>query len=125
MAENFVATENGNIKISPEVIVKISSISAREVEGVTGLGPALAIGDILGKKAPVKGVKVEITEEATIIDVHITVKFGVKINEIAPKVQVAVRNAVEEFAGFENIVVNVYVDGIELEKTDENSKDKK
>ena len=32
MAEEFVVSENGNIKISQEVIVRISAISAREVE---------------------------------------------------------------------------------------------
>lgn len=34
MTEEFIATENGNIKISPEVIVRLSAISAREVEGL-------------------------------------------------------------------------------------------
>lgn len=119
MAENIVATENGNIKISPEVIMRISAFAAREVEGVSGLGPALAIGDFLGKKAPVKGVKVEMADDENVIDVHISVKFGVKINEVAPKVQSAVKNAVEEFAGIENLTVNVYVDGIDAEKTEE------
>ena len=71
-----------------------------------------------------KGIKVEITEECTKIEVHVTVKFGVKINEIAYKLQKAVRNAVEEYAGFENIVVDVYVDGIEPEKTPEEKTEK-
>ena len=124
MAENVVATENGNIRISPEVIMRISAIAAREIEGVVGLGPQLALGDLIGKKAPSKGIKVEISEENTVIDVHISVKFGIKINEIAPKIQRVVKNAVEEFAGMENTVVNIYVDGIEHE-TDTSKKAKK
>lgn len=119
MVDNFIATENGNIKISPEVIVRISAISAREVEGVTGLGTATGWGDLLGKKTPAKGIKVEITEEATTIDVHVTVKFGVKINEVALKLQKTVKNAVESYAGVENVTVNVFVDAIEADKTGE------
>ena len=115
MAENMVVTENGNIKISPEVIMRISAIAAREIEGVAGLGSAMAIGDLLGKKTPSKGIKVEVTEEGTVIDVHVTVKFGIKINEIAPEIQKVVKNAVEEYAGIENVTVNIYVDGIENE----------
>lgn len=115
MAENMVVTENGNIRISPEVIMRISAIAAREIEGVVGLGPAIAIGDLLGKKAPSKGIKVEVTEDGTIVDVHVTVKFGIKINEIAPEIQKVVKNAVEEYAGIENVIVNIYVDGIENE----------
>lgn len=118
MTDNFIATENGNIKISEEVIMRISAISAREVEGVTGLGTNGSWSDFLGKKND-KGIKVEITEESTKIDVHVTVKFGVKINEIAYNLQKAVANAVESYAGLENIVVNVYVDGIEPEKAAE------
>lgn len=125
MAENFIATENGNIKISQEVIVRISAISAREVEGVTGLGTTSGWGDLLGKKTPEKGIKVEMTDEATTIEVHVTVRFGVKINEVAYKLQQTVKNAVESYAGIENITVNVYVDAIEPEKAPEDKAEEK
>ena len=125
MTDNFIATENGNIKISQEVIIRISAISARDVEGVSGLGGSGGFTDFLGKKISEKGIKVEMTDDATIIDVHVTVKFGVKINEVAYKLQKAVRNAVESYAGIENITVNVFVDGIEQEKTtDDKAEDK-
>lgn len=125
MTDNFIATENGNIKISQEVIIRISAISAREVEGVTGLGGSSGWSDFLGKKAPEKGIKVEMTDEATTIDVHVTVKFGVKINEVAYKLQQAVKNAVEAYAGLDNTTVNVFVDGIEPEKPLEDKTDEK
>lgn len=118
MTEEFIATQNGNIRISEEVIVRISAISAREVDGVCGLGTGSAWGDLLGKKVPAKGIKVEMTEEGTIIDVHITVRFGVKINDVAEALQANVKNAVESYAGLENITVNVFVDGIEPEKAE-------
>ena len=126
MAENFISTENGNIKISEEVIIRISAISAREVEGVTGLGSASGWGEFLGKKASLeKGIKVEMTEDSTTIDVHVSVKFGVKINEVAYKLQQVVKNAVESYAGLENITVNLFVDGIESEKAPEEKTEEK
>ena len=125
MTEEFIATENGNIKISEEVIIRISAISAREVEGVCGLGTGSAWGDFLGKKVPAKGIKVEITESGTTIDVHVTVKFGIKINDVAQKLQMAVKNAVETYAGLENITVNVFVDGIEPEPKDKEAEETK
>ena len=124
MTDNFIATENGHIKISQEVIVRISAISAREVEGVSGLGASGGWSDILGKKTPEKGIKVEMTDEATTIEVHVTVKFGVKINEVAYKLQQSVKNAVESYAGLDNITVNVYVDGIEQPQAEEKTEEK-
>jgi len=124
MTDNFIATENGNIKISQEVISRISAISARDVKGVAGLGAGGGFADFLGKKSPEKGIKVEMTDDSAVIDVHITVKFGVKINEVAYKLQQAVKSAVESFAGIENITVNVFVDGIEQEKAAEKTEEK-
>ena len=122
MTDNFIATENGNIKISPEVIVRISAISAREVEGVAGLGVSGGIADLIGKVIPEKGIKVDMKEDSVDIEVHITVKFGVKINEVAYNVQKAIANSIEAYAGFENVTVNVFVDGIEQDKEIEKKK---
>ena len=122
LTDEFIATENGNINISEEVIVRISAISAREVEGVVGLGGGSSFGDFLGKKASTKGIKVESGDDCTVIEVHVTVKFGVKINDVALKIQDAVKNAVEAYAGIENTIVNVYVDGIENDKAENNEK---
>ncbi len=126
MAGEFTATENGNIKISEEVIVRISAYAAREVEGVSGLGTGTSIGDFLSKNVPAKGIKVVTTEEGTVVDVHINVRFGLKINDIAYQVQESVKNAIEGYAGFENVTVNVFVDGLEKDtkETKETKADK-
>ena len=119
MTGEFTSTENGNIRISDEVIIRISAISAREVEGVTGLGSGTSIGDLLNKNIPAKGIKVVTTEDGTVIDVHISVKFGVKINEVGYEVQAAVKNAVEAYAGLENVTVNIFVDGLEKDSKED------
>jgi len=124
MADEFIATENGNIQISEEVIVRISAISAREVEGVTGLGAGSSLSELLTKKSSSKGIKVSKSDDKTDIEVHVTVKFGVRINDVARKIQESVKTAVETYAGIENITVNVYVDAIEPEKEEKEDKKK-
>ena len=120
MADGFIVSENGNIKISEEVVTRISSIAAREVDGVVALGaPTGSISEFLGKKNQTKpkGIKVDLGENSTEIDIHISVRFGVKICEIARKVQESVRFALESYVGIDNILVNVFVDAIDIDKT--------
>ena len=118
MNENYITTENGNIRISEEVVSVISAIAAKEVEGLSSMGGTLLenISDMFAKKTPGKGVRVEFGEQGASIDVHITVKFGVKIREVSQAIQEQVKNAVETMSGLTVAVVNVYVDGVELEK---------
>ena len=78
------------------------------------------LGDILAKKNQGKGVKVEFSENGIVIDVHITVKFGVKIREVSLAIQEQIKNAVETMSGLNVATVNVFVDGVELEKAKAN-----
>ena len=118
MAEGFIVAENGNIKISEEVVNRITSIAAREVDGVVALGtPTGGIGDFLGKKnqSKSKGIKVELGENSTEIDIHISVRFGMNIRDVARKVQESVKSALESYVGMDNILINVFVDAIDID----------
>ena len=118
MNDNYITTESGNIRISEDVVSVISAIAAKEVDGLASMGGTIlgSISDILSKKTQGKGVKVEFNETGTVIDVHITVKFGVKIREVSSSIQEQIKNAVETMAGITVSTVNVYVDGVELDK---------
>lgn len=117
MPEGFVASESGSIKISEEVITRISAISAREVDGVETIGTqGGSLSELLGKKNQSKGIKVELGENSAEIDIHISVRFGVKICEVARKVQESVKFALESYVGMDNILINVFVDAIDLNK---------
>ncbi len=117
MAEGFIAGKDGSIKISEEVIVRISSISAREVEGVAMLGiPSASFGEIFNKKNQTKGVKAELFDGGAEIDIHISVRMGYKICDVARKVQESVKFALESYVGLEKVVVNIFVDAICAEK---------
>lgn len=109
--------DNNNVKISEDVIAVVAGVAATEVNGVAGLCSSgifsgLALG--FGKKSASKGVKVVIGDGIVIIDMHIIVKYGCKIPEVAESVQVNVRNEVETMTGMDNITVNVNIDEISV-----------
>lgn len=118
--------DNGNIKISDEVISTIATIAVSEVSGVHGMGGSFA-GDIvekLGKKTMTKGVKIAMESNEVVLDLNVVLKYGVRIPEIAWNIQENVKKSVESMTGLEVTKVNVRVVGIELEnadKTDENT----
>lgn len=115
------ATEEkiGNVKIAVDVVATIAGIATMEVKGVAGMCSSLAggIAEILGtKKSPTRGVKVDITEEGTVIDVYIVVDYGIRIPELAWEIQENVKRSVESMTGQNVLKVNIHIDGISFAK---------
>lgn len=110
--------ESGNVNISDDVIGIITSIAASEIEGVSGLHGSFTedIVGIFGKKNQSKGVKVQIDEQVVILDLSVVVDFGVKIPDIAWKIQENVKSAVESMTGLTVKEVNIHVHGINIKK---------
>lgn len=116
--------DNGNIKISDDVISTIATIAVSEVEGVHSMGGSFA-GDIvekLGKKTMTKGVKIAMEGNEVILDLNVVLKYGVRIPEIAWNIQENVKKSVESMSGLEVTKVNVRVVGIEVENTEKSTK---
>lgn len=125
MNDGFVANESGNIKISEEVISTIASLAVREVEGVSSLSAhGGGWSEILSKKNAGRGIKVELTEDGAVIDLHITVQYGVKIQDVAKTLQAQVKNSVETMTGLAGLTINVHIDGVEIDKETANEENK-
>ncbi|MGM0508363.1 MAG: Asp23/Gls24 family envelope stress response protein [Fusobacteriota bacterium] len=109
--------EMGSVKIADEVVGIISSIAATEVEGVYTMSGGIVEGfaERLGKKALSKGVKVEVGEKETSVDVYLIVEYGSKIPQVAAKVQENIIKAVTTMTGLKVIDVNVFIQGIKME----------
>ena len=110
--------EMGSVKIADEVVGIISSIAATEVEGVYTMSGGVVEGfaERLGKKALSKGVKVEVGEKETSVDVYLIVEYGCKIPQVAVKVQESIIKAVTTMTGLKVIDVNVFIQGIKMEE---------
>ena len=125
--EEINVTSDSSVVISEEVVSVIAGIAVSEVPGVvdTAGGFAGGISEVFsGKKKLSKGIKVEVGEKETKIDVNIIVEYGTRIPDVAFEIQNKVKQAVKEMTGLEVLEVNVHVQGVrtpvEPEQKEEN-----
>ena len=112
--ENNNDTECHGINISEEVVATIAGIAASEVNGVASMNGGFVGGlsEMLGKKT--KGVKVQVGEKETIIDINLTVEYGARIPDVAWEVQNKVKTQVESMTGLNVTAVNIHIQGVSL-----------
>jgi len=120
MNENIENTEvkptnNNGVEISDEVVAVIAGVCVSEVTGVAEMAGGFAGGitEVLsGKKSLSKGIKVEVGEKETKIDVNIIVEYGARIPDVAFEIQNKVKKSVKEMTGLDVVEVNVHVQGV-------------
>ena len=107
-------TSLGTIRIANEVVAVIAGLAATEIDGVAGMSGGIAggIAEMLGRRNLARGVKVEVGEREAAIDLFVIVEFGVRIPEVALRVQENVKQAIESMTGLAVIEVNVHVQGV-------------
>ena len=118
------AGESSNIKISNDVVAVIAGKAVSEAPGVYAMAGGFAggISEVLsGKKNLSKGIKVEVGEKETRIDVNIIVEYGTRIPDVAFDIQNRVKSAVEGMTGLKVVAVNVHVQGVNTETQEENN----
>ena len=120
--------ETSTIQISDDVVSIIAGKAVAEAPGVYAMAGGFAGGiqEVLsGKKSLSKGIKVEVGEKETKIDVNIIVEYGSRIPDVAFEIQNRVKTAVEGMTGLKVTAVNVHVQGVntdvDTEKVEEDS----
>ncbi|MCF6524099.1 Asp23/Gls24 family envelope stress response protein [Streptomyces sp. JJ36] len=115
------AGTRGHTSIADLVVVKIAGMAAREVPGVHDMGGGLSrtLGAVRervpgGRPNVGRGVKVEVGERQTALDLDLVVEYGVPITEVARDVRENVIAAVERMTGLEVVEVNVAVGDVHL-----------
>ena len=113
--------EYGSVKIANEVVAVIAGLAATEIDGVAGMSGGITgdLTEMLGMKNLSKGVKVEVGEKETAVDIFVIMEYESKISEVASKVQKNVKNTVETMTGLDVVEVNVHVQGINIPKESE------
>ncbi|WP_406370744.1 Asp23/Gls24 family envelope stress response protein [Streptomyces sp. NBC_00647] len=117
----------GRTTIADGVVEKIAGLAARDVIGVHTMGSGLsrtfgAVRDRVpgGSKSVTRGVKAEVGELQTALDLEIVVDYGVSIADVARDVRENVVAAVERMTGLEVVEVNIAVSDVKLpEEEDE------
>lgn len=125
--ENTETQDTNGIQIADDVVAVIAGVAVAEVPGVAGMSGGFAGGitEVLsGKKNLAKGIKVDVGEKETKIDVNIIVEYGSRIPDVAFEIQNRVKKAVETMTGLKVVAVNVHVQGVSTnneEKTENNN----
>ncbi|KUL43100.1 stress protein [Streptomyces sp. NRRL F-4489] len=112
----------GRTTIAVGVVEKIAGLAAREVPGVHAMGSGFArtLGAVRervpGGRAgtATRGVKAEVGEVQTALDLGIVVEYGVPIADLARDVRENVISAVERMTGLEVVEVNIAVSDVKL-----------
>jgi uncharacterized alkaline shock family protein YloU len=120
MSEKHEMLNDGQVKISDEVISIIASIAASEIEGVNSAASGFVdeLSSLFTKKNYTKGIKVELKDNDAVIDMTITIDYGFKIHDVASKVQDKVKREVENMTGLNVTKVNVIVQNVVIPKED-------
>lgn len=129
--ENEIEIENkegevSTIQISDDVVSVIAGKAVAEAPGVYAMAGGFAGGitEVLsGKKNLSKGIKVDVGEKETKIDVNIIVEYGTRIPDVAFDIQNRVKSAVEGMTGLKVVAVNVHVQGVNTESSEENTEE--
>jgi uncharacterized alkaline shock family protein YloU len=117
----------GRTTIADGVVEKIAGLAARDVVGVHAMGSGIsrtfgAVRDRVpggGAKSVTRGVKAEVGEVQTALDLEIVVDYGVSISDVARDVRENVVAAVERMTGLEVVEVNIAVSDVKLPEDEE------
>ncbi|MBT2390335.1 Asp23/Gls24 family envelope stress response protein [Streptomyces sp. ISL-1] len=117
----------GRTTIADGVVEKIAGLAARDVVGVHAMGSGLArsfgaVRDRVpggSKSTATRGVKAEVGEVQTALDLEIVVDYGVSIIDVAGAVRENVISAVERMTGLEVVEVNIAVSDVKLPDEEE------
>ncbi|MFD9224747.1 Asp23/Gls24 family envelope stress response protein [Streptomyces sp. NPDC060064] len=105
----------GTTTIADSVVATIAGIAVRDTYGIhsVGGGASRAMGAVRDKMSrssdPGRGVKAEVGEKQTAIDIGIVVEYGVPIMEAAKNIRSNVTDAVETMTGLEVVEININV----------------
>ena len=105
------------IKISDDVIAVCAINATLKTDGVAGLSGGFSntlSKNLLGKELMSKGVKVNQADDGIEIDVHIIVKYHVKIPAVAWDIQENVKKEVQSMTDLNVKAVNIHVQGVEI-----------
>lgn len=107
-----------SIQVTHEVLGEIAVQSALLVDGVADVGGGLASGlnDMLGRHSPTRGVRVDVEGRQVDLSLHLIVAWGVRIPEVAQRVQEQVKRAVEHATGLRVRTVDIHIQAVSFHR---------
>lgn len=108
----------GSVKIADDVVAMIAALAATEVDGVAAMSGNMTneLLSRVGVRNAAKGTRVEVLQKKVKVDLVITMEYGYNIPATCQRVQLKVKNAVENMTGLEVTDVNIRIAGINVSK---------
>ncbi len=108
------AAPPGTIRISPQVLATIVSLTALAVEGVAHLGNgARSVNFSRNVAHQGDGVRVKVRDGAVTAEVYVVVAEGVSMQKVGNTVQKQVSEALDKMVGMPVAAVNVYIEDVD------------
>lgn len=116
----FVLQDNedcGTVQIADDVVAMVAAIAAMEIDGVSAMSGNITneLMSKVGVKKLTKGVRVEVIGKKVVVDLAVTMKYGYNIPATCQKVQMKVKNAIENMTGLNVEYVNVRIVTIQMQ----------
>jgi len=114
-----IENSNGTITIKTEVIARIAGLAAMGCYGIVGMAIKNVkdgIVYLLRRENLTRGVKVRFENDAVRVDLHVIAEYGTNIAAICEAAVSNVRYIIEDMTGIKIKTVNIYVEGLRVEK---------
>lgn len=104
----------GAIRVNHGVIAVIARLAALKVPGVVDMSGSFTdgIASMISKGTGDRGIKVEVDGQGVSVELNIVIEYGVRIPQVAWRIQNDVRRAIEEMTGQKVKAVDVVIQGV-------------
>jgi uncharacterized alkaline shock family protein YloU len=121
-ANTPIATVAGTIEIKPQVVFSLALDAALSTYGVVGVASRYT-GYDMTRRDPRRGLDAKIVQspEGTshvIVNIHVLVEYGVRINAVISSLQQQIKYSIEHSTGYVVNAVNVHVSGLHVTHED-------
>lgn len=105
----------GTVRISPQVLATIARLTVASVPGVVRMARDLSGGvdRLLKGKSASDGVRIEVTDSAVSVAVHIVAASNVNLFELGREIQARVARAIKDMVGMPVLAVDVSIEDVE------------
>ena len=109
-----------DLKINEDVLVKMASMAAAEVEGVHALSTKVTDIKEVATRGFGKSVKTSVANDGEItLDVYVSIKRSANVKDVAARVQQNVKDKVQNMTGSAVNRVNVHIADVEFDEAEE------
>ncbi len=105
----------GCVRIAPNVIATIASLTAAAVPGVARMSDGFAddFNRWIGRDPSTSGVKLMLKDSEIFLDLFFSVRHGYSMLEVGQRVQNEVSNSLRQMVGMPVAEVNVFIQAVE------------